>query len=79
MVSLQNFKLFSEGKEVGMEALKTEITKKPQDSHTLLPAPPSSPGGAGRAVSRGRGGDEGSRCSWIPHTLLGQGEGGRRG
>lgn len=45
MVSLQNFKLFSEGKEVDMEALKAEITKKTQDSHTLLP--PSSPGREG--------------------------------
>lgn len=26
---------------MGMEALKAEITKEPQDSHTLLPAPPS--------------------------------------
>lgn len=38
MISLQNSKLFSEGKEVGIEALKTEITKKPLDSYTSLPA-----------------------------------------
>lgn len=38
MISLQNSKLFSEGKEIGIEALKTEITKKPHDSYTSLPA-----------------------------------------
>lgn len=39
MISLQNSKLFSEGKKVGIEALKTEITKKPHDSYTSLPCP----------------------------------------
>lgn len=42
MISLQNSKLFSEGKKVRIEAPKTEITKKPHDSYTSLPASPPS-------------------------------------
>lgn len=44
MNTLQNSKLFSGGKKVGIEALKTETTKKkPHNSYTSPPALPPSP------------------------------------